>query len=787
MGRKSKEQIELEQRQKTSENRIKWIIIGIICLLLMFFAVSKTGSFGIIANNILTYLFGSLFICLLITLFAYGVYAIFLSHKLEKSYRVIFGLFVLNITIMLLAGFMSDSVKDFGSLWSFITGNFLKLIKINDKLFDFTGGIIGNFLYVVSNTLVERKGTILVIVCMFIISLLLVIPPSLYHKWWADFKESIASNKAAKAEAKEQRRIEEEKKALEEEARKLQLAEEFARMNEVEPIEIPEEPVIQKEVKVDHSDVLSTKSKFFINLDEKEKSFAPVEEKEDIVQVVSEKAPKVLKPVRNSGVYHLPPISLLNAVKGSNNNINKLKAKANGAKVIDILKTFDIDATLVNTYIGPRVTKYEVKPSASVKINRIENIQDNIKMELAAKQIRIEAPIPGRSAVGIEVPNVEPTLVTMYELMSKVPQEYKNKPLMFALGKDLMGKDVYCDLEKMPHLLIGGQTGSGKSICENAIITSYIMRSNPDELKLVLIDPKMVEFTPYHDIPHLLWPVITDVTMASNMLKKLVVIMEERYEAFANIGVKNIRGFNEFAEKHNAQLQGDEKPINKLPYIVIIIDELADMMMMAGKDVEVSVQRITQLARAAGMHLIVATQRPSTDVITGLIKNNMPSRIAFALVSQIDSRTIIDQAGAEKLLGNGDMLYKPQEENVPIRLQGVYVTDEEVKKICDYAKKQAQPEYEDSYFEFQRNMNGQAVSGATSVNADSMDSLYEEVIEFVRYKQAASTSLLQRRFGIGYNRAARLIDTLEDKGIIGPANGSKPREVYLKKDEDNED
>ena len=787
MGRKSKEQIELEARQKASENKTKWIIIGIISLLLMFFAATKMGPFGIITNNILTYIFGSLFLCLLLTLFAYGIFATFLSHKLQKSYRVIFGLFVLNITVMLFSGYWSNTVNTFPELLDFIINNFLKTIVTDGTSFGITGGILGGFFYVLSNTLVERQGTILVLISMFIISLILVIPPSLYRKWWDDFKASIENNKQARRQAKELRKQEEEKKALEEEARKLQLAEEFARMNEVEEIEIPEEPLIKEEKKEDHSNVLSTKSKFFINLDEKEKSFSPEEEKKDIVQVASETTPRVLKPTRNSGSYRLPPVSLLNPVKGSSNTVNKVKAKENGEKVIEILKTFDIEAALVNTYIGPSVTKFEIKPHSTVKINRIQNIQDNIKMELAAKQIRIEAPIPGRSAVGIEIPNVEPTLVTMYELMSRVPQEFKNKPLMFALGKDLMGKGIYCDLEKMPHLLIAGETGSGKSVCENAIITSYIMRTNPDELKLVLIDPKMVEFTPYRDIPHLLWPVITDVTMASNMLKKLVVIMEERYEAFANIGVKNIKGFNDFAERHNAQLKADSKPINKLPYIVIVIDELADMMSIAGKDVELSIQRITQLARAAGIHLIVATQRPSTDVVTGLIKNNMPSRISFALVSQIDSRTILDQAGAEKLLGNGDMLYKPQEENAPIRLQGVYVTEDEVNKICNYAKGQAQPEYEDSYFEFQRNMNGQTVGSATSVNADTQDSLYEEVIEFVRYKQAASTSLLQRRFGIGYNRAARLIDTLEDKGIIGPANGSKPREVYLKKDEDQED
>ncbi|MBR3251811.1 MAG: DNA translocase FtsK, partial [Erysipelotrichaceae bacterium] len=415
---------------------------------------------------------------------------------------------------------------------------------------------------------------------------------------------------------------------------------------------------------------------------------------------------------------------------------------------------------------------------------KIMNSSDNIKMELAAKDIRIEAPIPGRSAVGIEIPNVEPVPVRMLDLIRNVPQEKRKLSLLFCLGKDLMGKPVYCDLAKMPHLLIAGATGSGKSVCINSIITSFLLRTNPDDVKLVLVDPKKVEFTPYKDIPHLLWPIIDDPVMASNMLKKVVVIMEERYDAFATVGVRNIDGFNSYVSEYNDNLQSGEEPMNRMPYMVVIIDELADLMAIAGKDVELSIQRITQLARASGIHLIVATQRPSTDVITGLIKSNIPSRISFAVASSIDSRTILDQTGAERLLGNGDMLYYPQGETAPIRMQGVYVTDKEINKITSYVKSQAKPDYEDSYYEFLTNMNGTTVMSANSVNADSMDSLYDDVVEFVRGQQKASTSLLQRRFGIGYNRAARLIDTLEDRGIIGPANGSKPREVYLKEEDD---
>ncbi|MBQ0036281.1 MAG: DNA translocase FtsK [Firmicutes bacterium] len=567
---------------------------------------------------------------------------------------------------------------------------------------------------------------------------------------------------------------------------KEEFIEEVQEEVEEEPFEIPTVEEVKKEKKDDP--FLNSNSKYFINLDEKE--INAKDTNTDSQDILTEKPKastsenKVVKVKKRTGPYKLPrPLEkYLESSNNKSSNVNKSSAKVKGERVIEILDNFDIKATLLKTYIGPSVTKFEIKPDTSVKVNRIQNISDNLKMELAAKDIRIEAPIPGRSAVGIEIPNVEPIPVKMIDLMKNVPSDRTNEALLFALGKNLMGEGVYCNLAKMPHLLIAGATGSGKSVCINTIITSFLLRSHPDDVKLVLVDPKRVEFTPYHDIPHLLWPVITDATMASNMLKKIVVIMQERYEAFAEVGVRDINSFNNFVEKHNASKTSEESEMQRLPFIVIIIDELADLMAIAKKDVELSIQRITQLARASGIHLIIATQRPSTDVITGLIKSNVPSRISFAVASSIDSRTILDSTGAERLLGNGDMLYYPQGETAPIRMQGVFVTDNEIKNITDYVKSQAQPEYEDSYFEFLTNMNGTTVAKAN--DADSNDSLYDEVVEFVKMKQAASTSLLQRRFGIGYNRAARLIDTLEDRGIIGPAQGSKPREVYIKNDDE---
>ena len=454
---------------------------------------------------------------------------------------------------------------------------------------------------------------------------------------------------------------------------------------------------------------------------------------------------------------------------------NEEAAKEKGELLISILRNFDIEAELIDTHIGPSVTQFEIRPDVNVKVSRIIGLTDNIKMQLAARDVRIEAPIPGRNAVGVEIPNVKSTPVKMRELFRSLSQKENQNKLLFVVGKDLLGQTITCRLDKMPHLLIAGATGSGKSVCMNAIITSLLLRTKPDEVKLLLVDPKKVEFTPYHDVPHLIGPVINDPTKASNALKVIVQMMDERYNVFASCGVRNIEVYNERVRAQGGRPNEDGSPAPKpMPYIVVIIDELADLMAVAGKEVESSIQRITQLARAAGIHLIVATQRPSTDVITGIIKANIPSRIAFAVSSGIDSRTILDHIGAERLLGNGDMLYMPIGQSAAQRVQGVFVTDAEVKQITDDVKKRAKPEYDD-HFIMLEGVDGNA--GIVSVNEDPM---YEEIKEYVIQAQKASTSLLQRRFGIGYNRGARIIDALEADGIIGPAQGSKPREVYIK-------
>lgn len=426
------------------------------------------------------------------------------------------------------------------------------------------------------------------------------------------------------------------------------------------------------------------------------------------------------------------------------------------------LKNFNVGAEVVNITQGPSVTQFEVHPDAGVKVTKITNLTDDIKLGLAAKDVRIEAPIPGTSLIGIEVPNESSRPVFLREIIDSPEFRDHPSPLTVALGLDISGKPIVTDLMKMPHGLIAGATGSGKSVCINSMLVSLLYKAKPNDLKLLLIDPKMVELAPYNHIPHLVSPVITDVKAATAALKWAVEEMERRYELFAHTGVRNISRFNELAE-------ANKQYANKLPYIVIVIDELADLMMMSPADVEEAICRIAQKARACGIHLIIATQRPSVDVITGLIKANVPTRIAFSVSSQIDSRTIIDIAGAEKLLGKGDMLFLENGTSKPVRLQGTYVSDEEIDQVVDHVKNEMPPNY---LFEQAELLKKAQIS-------DSEDELFLEACEFFIEQGTASTSSLQRRFNIGYNRAARLIDMLEERGMISEARGSKPRDVLI--------
>lgn len=460
--------------------------------------------------------------------------------------------------------------------------------------------------------------------------------------------------------------------------------------------------------------------------------------------------------------YKMPSVDLLNKLDKKTDDNGRKKVLKNASLLEKTLSDFGVEAKVNQVTVGPTITRYEIQPSPGVKVSKIVNLTDDIALSLAAKSIRIEAPIPGKSAIGIEVPNEEAQMVGFRDVIESDEFKKFDSPLAMALGKDISGKPIIGDIGKMPHLLIAGSTGSGKSVCVNTLINSILYKAKPNEVKFLLIDPKVVELASYNGIPHLLIPVVTDPKKAANALNWAVVEMNRRYKLFAETQVKDITSYNEKAEE-------------KLPKIVIIIDELADLMMASANDVEDYICRLAQMARAAGMHLIVATQRPSVDVITGVIKANIPSRIAFAVSSQTDSRTILDMGGAEKLLGKGDMLFYPLGAAKPVRLQGAFISENESEKIIDYVKSQVSEEvkYEDTIME--------TISKANISKSSDEDDLLSQAIEFVVESGQGSASMLQRKFKIGFNRAARLIDSMEERGIVGQSEGSKPRKVLMSK------
>ena len=485
--------------------------------------------------------------------------------------------------------------------------------------------------------------------------------------------------------------------------------------------------------------------------------------------------------------YVLPPITLLDQPKKKKNSVNQSLIEKNIEILEKVLKDFNIIGKVVEVHIGPTVTQYELELHSGTKVSKLLSIHREIALAIATKDVRIQAPIPGKNTVGIEIANKETSSVSFREVLEKVPKSLDGSKLLCPLGKNIMGNVIWCEINKTPHLLVAGSTGSGKSVCINGIICSILMRAKPDEVKLVMVDPKKVELSGYNGVPHLMRPVVTDPKEASVALAKIVSEMERRYDTFSETKTKNIATYNDYVEKMNKTLPADEQ-MKKMPFIVVIIDELADLMLVASKDVEASIMRITQMARAAGIHLIIATQRPSTDVITGVVKANIPSRISFAVSSSIDSRTILDMTGAEKLLGKGDMLFLPMGEADPERIQGAFISDDEIKRIIDYTIEQQKAEYDQAFMDLKGDSEKSASQKEDMRQEEEYDDpLYNEIVEFVIESQKASASLLQRRFKLGYNRAARIIDLLEERGIIGPPNGSKPREVLVKLDEPTEE
>ncbi len=470
-----------------------------------------------------------------------------------------------------------------------------------------------------------------------------------------------------------------------------------------------------------------------------------------------------------NALYTLPPFQLLNPPPEHDQSGEYSVIQANAKKLEQTFHSFGVKARVMQVHLGPAVTKYEILPDVGVKVSKIVGLQDDLALALAAKDIRIEAPIPGKSAIGIEVPNSEVAIVTLREVLEAKENNRPDAKLLIGFGRDITGQAKLAELNKMPHLLVAGSTGSGKSVCINGIIVSILMRAAPHEVKMMMIDPKMVELNVYNGIPHLLAPVVTDPRKAAQALQKVVSEMERRYDLFSHTGTRNIEGYNEHVDAHNKENE-DKQP--KLPYIVVIVDELADLMMVAPGEVEDAITRLAQMARAAGIHLILATQRPSVDVITGIIKANIPSRIAFAVSSAIDSRTILDMGGAERLLGRGDMLFLPAGASKPTRVQGAFLSDMEVQTVVDYVISQQKAQYEEAMIPTDEPLQEMS---------EEKDALYDEAVQLVVEMQSASVSMLQRKFRVGYARAARIMDQMEMRGVVSPPDGSRPRQVLMTK------
>ena len=733
---------------KKLDNEILTIIYAFLAIALSIIGILEIGPAGVALGRVMFFLVGVLGNIVFAFIIILSVLILFKKNLTQIKMRTIIGLISFFSAWLLLVA----APDDHSIVGMDVIHHFLANVKeiFNDTLIASigNGGILGAFLYALFSALFDFTGTRIMTIMFILIGIIM---------FWDQLRAIFGFITDKVQKIKEKNNIRNEKKKKE----KLLFEDDY---DEVIDYEKPQG-------RFDFGSLVADKVS-----DEQHSEKTVIDIQADSVQEEKHEPEIETSFLTDYSKYRLPGLNLLNlAGKGSISANNKKAAAEAGEKLLQILDEFGVKATLVDTHIGPSVTKFELKPDLGVKVSKISNLQNDIKLALAAKDIRIEAPIPSKSAVGIEIPNVDKTIVGLRELLRSIPEKYENSKLLFALGKDLLGQPVYGELNKMPHLLIAGATGSGKSVCVNSIIISLIMRARPDEVKLLLIDPKKVEFTAYQNIPHLIGPIIHDGEEANTSLKVIVEEMDRRYDLFSKAGVRNIAGYNERCDQY------PEEGHTKLPWIVVIIDELADVMLVAAKEVEASIQRITQLARAAGIHLVVATQRPSVDVITGLINSNIPSRIAFAVSSAVDSRTILDQQGAEKLLGSGDMLYIPIGEQSPIRVQGVYVSDEEVNRVTEFVSKQGRPKFDDAFIRLQMIEDSTA-----AVGMDSNDPLYDEAKQFVISSQKASTSLLQRKFSIGYQRAARLIDMMEEKGIVGPSRGSKPREVYMK-DPMNED
>lgn len=741
-----------KKKRKESKKNISYLteLKGMLLILIAIIGICKFGIVGAFIGQFAAFFVGVAYNILLAILFVVGVYMIvkrdypnFFSSKLMGIYAIVIALLVfchLNYIKQLETSGTQIFTETINNLMAFAnnTGQIQG------------GGMVGAFFAWGSVSLFTIDGTRVVCVALIIFGIVMFTGVSIYDMLCA------SKNKVSDALRKV------DSKSKEKELK----------------IEIPNEDIEEEPKKEDHKVVISSFDELKEPKEQETKEDAVVVEKDDIEIIM----PEEYDDYEENKEYKLPTIDLLNKPKKKNLSVNKAKINETADVLKNVFKDFGIEGHVVTAHVGPAVTQYEMEIKAGTKLSKILGIHREIALALAAKDVRIQAPIPGKKTVGIEIPNAQTAMVSVREILETIKPEDDEKKLLVAFGQDIMGNAVTWQINKTPHMLVAGSTGSGKSVCINSLIVSMLMRTKPDEVKLVLVDPKKVELSMYNGVPHLLAPVVTDARKANIALKKIVVEMERRYDEFERTGTKNIEGYNKYIDKQN-ELNPNE-PQKHLPFIVVIIDELADLMMVAAKEVEDSIMRITQMARAAGIHLIVATQRPSTDVITGVVKANIPTRVAFAVSSQIDSRTILDMAGAEKLLGKGDMLFLPQGENIPIRVQGTFISDDEIKAVVDYTISQQKARYDNTLTMDDEEMNSK--SSFDNEHDAEEEPLYNEIVEFVVTQGKASASLLQRRFHLGYNRAARCIDLLEERGIIGPNNGSKPREVLVKLEGDGE-
>lgn len=747
------------RRRKTRKKQTRFPIevFGVIIIFLSLLAIGQFGFMGIFTANILRALVGETYVILAGSFIILGIYLIFKGEWPNFFNRVTIGL-----TLTYLSGLIYIHWQHFSTLIN-VDINIIQLtwqriqqeFSTNATELPLGGGLIGSVLFQSSYQLFAIPGTIILMVGLIFVGIMTVGNFS-YQTMLERIRNGLVTfgngvyqfiqsmkQKQSNSKRKQNRKSKKSKSSVKTTEPTTKVADDTQTAKEVIQ---PKYPDLKKRTTSPNPTKTSTQE-------------APSESTTD------DDTEFIFDEEDNEG-YLLPNLDLLNEVPNQDQSAEMSLLEDNAQLLEDTFQSFGVNARVVDAKLGPAVTKYEVQPATGVKVSKIVSLSHDIALALAAKDIRMEAPIPGKSLIGIEVPNSNVSMVSFREVIEGLPRR-KDKLLEVPIGRNIAGNVQIADLSKMPHLLIAGATGSGKSVGINGIICSILLKAKPNEVKLMMIDPKMVELNIYNGIPHLLTPVVTNPKKAAKALNKVVQEMERRYELFAASGTRNMTSYNELVQEKN---KSGEEALNPLPYIVVIVDELADLMMVASNEVENAITRLAQMARAAGIHMILATQRPSVDVITGVVKANIPSRMAFAVSSGTDSRTILDSNGAEKLLGKGDMLFQPMGANKPTRVQGAFISDEEVSNIVDYVKSQQDANYIEEMIPEEPD---------TDSHGEPEDEYYQPAVEMVIEMQTASISLLQRRFRIGYNRAARLIDEMEVRGVVGPHEGSKPRVVLL--------